>query len=270
MDSELRSFENNDAPMVKRDDVRSLSPEQAAALGAGEEHYRAYVGPPDRFDFMSATQFALMFQCGLRERHYVLDFGAGSLRAGRLLIPYLLPGRYHAIEPHSWLISDGVAAELGQDAIGLKQPRFSHNDDFDCGVFGRKFDFIIAQSIVTHCGPSLFQRLMNGFAISLEEAGLALFSYCNSPMPTEHLPSEEWIYPTCVTYTEAEVHEFVNAAGLVGRSIPWFHPGAKWFVAALSPEKLPSDREAALLNGAVLNDAQFAASRMRQDAIGRS
>ena len=56
------------------DVTRNLSPENVKNLPAGSDHYRAYVGPPDRFDFMSATQFSLLFANGLRERHCVLDF----------------------------------------------------------------------------------------------------------------------------------------------------------------------------------------------------
>jgi SAM-dependent methyltransferase len=211
---------------------------------------------------MSATQFSLMFQCGLREHHSVLDFGAGSLRAGRLLIPYLRPGCYFAIEPNEWLIDDGVLRELGQDAVDLKRPSFSSDDGFDCTVFGRKFDFIMAQSIVTHCGPNCFRRLIGSMALALEDDGLVMFSYCNSPTPVEDATLNDWAYPECVTYSEDQVHGFLLDAGLIGRPIPWFHPGANWFLAALSPERLPTDREALLLNGAVLHDRQFAQSRL--------
>jgi hypothetical protein len=75
-----------------RDPTRNLTPDEAASLPAGAAHYRAYVGPPDRFDFMSATQFSLLFALGLREVHRVLDFGCGSLRLGRLLIVSLRCG----------------------------------------------------------------------------------------------------------------------------------------------------------------------------------
>ena len=241
---------------------RSLPADQAIGLSPGSPHYRAYVGPPDRFDFMSATQFSLMFQCGLREHHSVLDFGAGSLRAGRLLIPYLQPNCYFAIEPNSWLIDDALDRELGRDAVDLKRPQFSDDDNFDCTVFGRKFDFIMMQSIVTHCGVGPFLKLMASAARALEESGLVLFSYCDSPTENCNVSSIWWVYPECVSYSEDQVHQFLDNAGLVGRSIPWFHPGAKWFLAALSRERLPSDGETQFLNGAVLHDPQFASSRI--------
>ena len=119
----------------------SRSPrEEIAALKPGDPHYMAYVGPPTQYDFMGATQFRLLCALGLRARHRLLDFGCGSLRAGRLFIPYLEPGRYHGIEPNRWLIDEAIQKELGEDLIRIKQPRFDHNDRFDSGVFGCRFD----------------------------------------------------------------------------------------------------------------------------------
>ncbi|MHC4422967.1 MAG: hypothetical protein ACYS1E_20600, partial [Planctomycetota bacterium] len=72
--------------------VRDLPRDEAQQLRAGAEHYMAYVGPPDRYDLMGASQFRLLCTLGLRAPHRLLDFGCGSLRAGRLFIPYLNPG----------------------------------------------------------------------------------------------------------------------------------------------------------------------------------
>lgn len=241
--------------------LRSADVEEAGNLPPGADHYRAYVGPPNRFDFMSASQFSLLFQCGLREHHKLLDFGAGSLRVGRLLIPYLRSGKYHAIEPNTWLVDDGVARELGYDALHLKKPEFSSDNSFDCSVFGKRFDFIIAQSILTHCEVDLFKKLVSSFSSSLEDEGLVLFSYLDSPIAVDHPAKGGWVYPGCVEYTGQEVQAMLGEAGLFGMAIPWFHPGANWFLAARSMSRLPTAEEAALLRGAVLFDPQFARSR---------
>ena len=54
--------------------------------------YREYVGTSERYDIGGAIQFNLLTTLGLREHHRLLDVGCGSLRAGRLFIPYLLKG----------------------------------------------------------------------------------------------------------------------------------------------------------------------------------
>jgi SAM-dependent methyltransferase len=229
------------------------------ALPAGSDHYRAYVGLPDRFDFMSASQFALLFQLGLREEHRVLDFGCGSLRLGRLLIPFLNRGGYYGVDPNAWLIDAGVAHELGWAAIDVKMPSFNHSSSFRADVFGCRFDFLMAQSIVTHTGPDLARTLLASVPRALNPSGLFLFSYVrDDSMKVE--PTNGWHYPECVGYPRAWFEEELGKAGLVSRPLPWFHPGATWHVAALSREALPPESQTHLLTGAVLRSAQFTAS----------
>ena len=125
--------------------MRHLSEDEAKALKPASEHYTAYVGPPDQYDFMGGTQFALLFLLGLREHHKVLDFGCGSLRAGRLLISYLKPGNYYGIEPNTWLIEDAFARQLG-GMERLKSPHFSDSDSFQADVFGETFDLLLPRA----------------------------------------------------------------------------------------------------------------------------
>ena len=69
-------------------------------LKTEDNDYRAYVGPLDRYDFMGASQFRLLTSLGLRAEHKLLDFGCGSLRSGKLLIPYFNAGNYYGQEPN--------------------------------------------------------------------------------------------------------------------------------------------------------------------------
>ena len=39
---------------------RELSPEQADQLQGGDDHYRAYVGPPERYGPLALSQMALL------------------------------------------------------------------------------------------------------------------------------------------------------------------------------------------------------------------
>ena len=232
--------------------VRGKTVAEAAKLPAGADHYRAYVGPPGRFDIMSASQFALLFQFGLRDWHSVLDFGCGSLRLGRLAIPFLQPQRYFGIDPNKWLIDEGIARELGESAIQLKQPKFDYNERFDCGVFGRKFDFIIAQSIVTHTGPDLADALFASAAANLEAEGLFFFSFIDPENNAGGRPATPgWHYPHCVAYPAEEMHDRLQRNGLVSRKLNWHHPGATWRVAATSLEALPSESACLALTGIV-------------------
>lgn len=247
-----------------RNPHRTLTGDAAMALRPGDAHYKAYVGPPRRFDFMGATQFALLFHMGLRDHHTVLDFGCGSLRLGRSLIPYLQAGGYFGIDPNKWLIEDGIENELGQDGIQLKRPRFAYNTDFDCSIFGEKFDYIIAQSIFTHCGPNHFETFLERAAQALKPDGIVLFTYNKTPDDNTELPPNGWHYPECVTYQDGTVQTLVERSPLVGKTIPWYHPASQWYAAALTENHLPADAHLSHLTGAVLRQEQFKASLSRE------
>jgi len=46
----------------------------------GGNHFRAYVGPPNYYDLIGATQFNLLTLFGMRETSTLLDIGCGSLQ----------------------------------------------------------------------------------------------------------------------------------------------------------------------------------------------
>ena len=236
------------------DDVRALTREAAKALAAGAHHYTAYVGPPEQYDFMGATQFRLLTTLGLREHHRVLDFGCGSLRAGRLLIPYLLEGRYYGLEPNQWLIDDAIDRELGRGIIDLKRPNFLHRSDYSATAFGISFDYILAQSIFSHAGRDVVSKCLAEFRSCLDKSGLILATFVQPHQlgTTEDFSGSGWVYPTCVTYKLETVMAMIESAGLVGRALPWFHPRQTWFAMALSPAELPAESDDAHLSGIVL------------------
>ena len=237
-------------------ETRALGPRSALQLTAGSDHYRAYVGPPERFDFMSASQFGLLFQLGLRDHHRVLDFGCGSLRLGRLLIPFLQTGCYHGIDPNRWLIEEGIDRELGRGAIDIKTPRFAYNDEFNCNIFGGTFDFIVAQSIVTHTGPDLLHRLLATAAETMHVDTTFVFSYvrANQPAPA---PGKGWHYPHCVGYDEKHLDSALDEAGLQGVGLPWLHPGAVWHLAMRKGARIPSREDLSVLNGKIVNGRAY-------------
>jgi SAM-dependent methyltransferase len=210
--------------------MRDLSEEEAKALRPASEHYTAFVGPPDQYDFMGGTQFALLFLLGLREHHKVLDFGCGSLRAGRLLIPYLKPGGYYGIEPNAWLIEDAVARQLG-GMERLKKPHFSDSDRFEADVFGERFDFILAQSIFSHSGPALTRKALLSFARSLAPEGLCVMTFIEGDEDTP----EGWFYTGLtsrgtVRYRPSLILSMAMDAGFVAVRLPWKHPRQTWWL----------------------------------------
>lgn len=141
--------------------LHKMTPEEAVArnLPACAATYRGMVG--GHYDVGAALQFGILtLMLGLRERHYLLDIGCGSLRSGRLFIPYLARGHYFCIEPEMWMVDEAFDKELGWDIEEVKDPSFSDNEDFLLTVFGLKFDFLLAASIFTHAGPEMIRTCL--------------------------------------------------------------------------------------------------------------
>ena len=220
-------------------------------LGAHPPH-RAFVGQPQRYDVAGASQFALLFLLGLREHHRLLDFGCGSLRLGRLAIPYLQPDRYFGVEPETGLVDAGFAHELGEDARTLKRPRFDSNREWRVDGFGQRFDFVMAQSVFTHTGEQPAARALAAFAGSLAPGGLIVSNWLLGPETAgPSVATTDWVYPDFVEFSPARVAALAVQAGLHVRACPWPHPSLHWFVMAREESALPSRaRMAALQVGA--------------------
>jgi SAM-dependent methyltransferase len=219
-------------------------------LRPGDPHPRAYVGPPQDYDLIGGIQFALMLATGLRETHRVVDVGCGSLRAGRLLIPYLRPGHYCGLDPNRWLIEEGIRREIGRDQVRIKRPRFDYADDFSLQAFETTFDYALAHSIFSHAYADLTGQGLREIARGLADAGLLLATYVEGEV-TE--PGGGWLYPACVRYTWKDMQGLIEDSGLIARRLDWMHPRQVWF-AAVKPA-----------NEARLRDI---ASRLRQPLAG--
>lgn len=200
--------------------------------------YREHVGPLRLYDTKAMQQIALAAMLRLREFHYFLDVGCGSLRFGRLLIPYLLPGRYHGIEPEQWAVEDGIKHELGNDIIEIKQPRFDHNPDFDLSIFDQEFDFIWAQSIFSHSSFSQMEKCFFEAKKALSKNGLFVF---NVHLGKSDYAGDDWVSPGTVAYTQETIFDLAKSAKLKLDRIEDFPlqlgDGKIWFVASYKPTR---------------------------------
>jgi hypothetical protein len=239
----------------------------------------AYVGPPAQYDFMGATQFRLLCTLGLRANHNLLDFGCGSLRAGRLFISYLDAKRYFGIEPNRWLIEEAVRNQVGEDLIRLKEPRFDHNSDFLTNVFSETFDFIVAQSIFSHTGRDLVHTTLRNFRASLKPDGLIVATFKEGETDFD---GDGWVYSGCehykfhtskarglgvTPYRASTIHQFAADVGLFGTRIPWYHPRQAWYLFSTNKKRLPSRSMLRHLTGVVLFDPEFVAGLRKGQRI---
>lgn len=212
---------------TSKDPTASPAPRHSA--GQCAPGHRAFIDVPELFDYLGAMQFNLLTALGLREHHFLLDIGCGSLRAGKLFIPYLLPGHYYGIEPNRRLLEDGIAHEMGHELVRLKRPVFSYSDDFDLGAFERQFDFILAQSIFTHASSHQIQVCLRAAESVMHRASIFVANFSEGESDYQ---GSQWVYPSFVQYTFGHLAQLAEEASLRCGTINWTRPpaGQTWII----------------------------------------
>ena len=199
-------------------------------LKPGDPHYRAYVGPPEAYDLIAAMTFNLLTTLGLRQHHSLLDVGCGSLRIGRLLIPYLNRGKYFGFEPNEWLVQEGIKRELGESLLQIKFPTFFFSDSPDAIAQAKtSFDFVLAQSVFSHCGLDLIKNWLAAISRSLAEDGTLVATFL---VGEEDSPKTGWMYPDCVNYRPATLEQAAEDLNLRFEILDWKHPRQTWALFA--------------------------------------
>lgn len=201
----------------------------------GDPHYRAFIGDPANYDLIAATTFNLLTTLGLRDHHRVLDVGCGSLRNGRLLIPYLACSGYVGIEPNEWLVREGMVKETGEDIIRLKEARFSYRTDCQELQADERFDVVLMQSILSHCGEDLVRHWLAEITPFLSEQGAIIATWVRGQ---ENSGEGGWLYPGLVRFTDERFKQLVEDAGLVLQPLAWPHPIQQWAMLTRSEERL--------------------------------
>lgn len=184
------------------------------------------IGAAEKYDLLGATQFNLLTACGLRQQHHMLDIGCGSLRGGRLFIPYLLSGHYFGIEPNETLIENGLENELGDGIIEVKHPTFNNTSGFELTVFGRKFDYILAQSIFSHASKPQIQKCFSQARLVMNKDCLFIASFYEGENDYEGTAWNE----RYASYRFETIAKFAQENGLKIQKIVWPHPNRQTWV----------------------------------------
>jgi SAM-dependent methyltransferase len=128
---------------------------------------------------LAEWQMEVLTQQGLRPEHRLLDLGCGALRLASLAIPYLNRGNYYGIDPNEPML------ELGRRIlrkIGVEVPdALLQSGDFEFARFGVKFDYAIAQSVITHFSPEQIGQCVRALAPVMERGGRLIFTYFITP-----------------------------------------------------------------------------------------
>ena len=248
---------------MSQNDLGSNAKSQGSApdQNAGDKPYRAYVGPPQEYDLVSAMVFNLLTSAGLREHHRLLDVGCGSLRAGRLLIPYLNEGCYFGVDPNKPLVEAGIANEVGMDLIRIKKPTFSFKDSMKDFNDPLNLDYAVAQSIFSHCGIDLIESWLEQISFHLKPTG-ALFATFVPGL--ENHAGSGWVYPSCVYYTPIKLAEIASKFGLYFMLLDWAHTRQAWGLFA------KKDYDQSYIGACSVSWNRFVATTLRKNAQSKN
>jgi SAM-dependent methyltransferase len=212
-------------------------------LDSGDDHYRAYVGVPHEYSLWGASCFNLLTSLGLREHHFALDIGCGSLRVGGILIAFMLPGHYGAVEPNKALFDESVEQELGRELLVRKQATVAHNASFDFPRLREPYDFAFAHSILSHASLNQIGLCLEKLHDALSDDGIFAATYCPVPWLSripEHT-GEDWIYPGLTYYRTSTIKRLAREKGFYYYPVEWntFLRQQIWAIFTKSPRRIP-------------------------------
>ena len=117
-----------------------------------------------QWEKIGRLQFDFTADQGLQPEHKMLDFGCGSLRGGLRFIDYLKPGGYTGVDISQEVLAAGREF-LDEAGLTEKEPHLQvveglHLDELN----EQKFDYILAQSVLTHMPPDDIQALFSNIS----------------------------------------------------------------------------------------------------------
>lgn len=116
-----------------------------AALALGR--HRDIVG--GRWEETGLIQMQVLLNAGLEPQHHFLDIGAGSLRLGCRLVPYLQPDHYWATDLSGALLRRGYEVELA-DKARLSPDHLIEDADFGFAGLPATISHAMAFAVFTH------------------------------------------------------------------------------------------------------------------------
>lgn len=182
-----------------------LSPKSYRAYYAKLMDLRAQLDPKAAvgglWDEIGELIFSFLRANGLETHSRVLDVGCGSLRIGRYLVSFLEPGHYTGIDLSTGILGAGSAV-LDEEGLSDRKVRLLANQDLRFLEFqAQEFDFILAQSVLTHMPADDINECMSHIGRVMAPEGRFLATVFLGDKP-EYVPEYEVFRYPLVYFTE--------------------------------------------------------------------
>lgn len=159
---------------------------------------------------LASWQIEILKKTGLKPEHKLLDIGCGPLRFGSEAIQYLNEDSYFGIDPFKPYIRVGsrITKLLGID----KNYSVIESVNFEFDKFGAKFDFSVAQSVLTHLSRSQIKLCLANLKKVMRKGGTFLFTFIISkgnkgrlyggtlPMNMGKIPSQSYLHELAISF----------------------------------------------------------------------
>jgi hypothetical protein len=191
-----------------------------------KKDYKGFVGNPKKYDLIGSIIFRLLQKCGLKKQHFLLDVGAGSLRVGKDLIPWLWKKRYYGVEPQRWLFELGLT-QLEGKTIKEKDPCLLPSDKFDFEKFEKKFDFVLIANLFYFLPKSQIELCLNELRKVIKKDTKILLNFIPGEKDYNKNKTQ---YPQIVKYTKKYIEGLLTDFDI--EYIPIKYPGPQVFILA--------------------------------------
>lgn len=195
------------------------------AEALAKDRHRDIVG--GRWEETGLIQMQVLLAAGLEPHHQFLDIGAGSLRLGCRLVPYLAPNHYWATDLSGALMRRGYDLELA-DQSRLSPDHLIEDADFAFPGLPRTITHAMAFAVFTHLPLAHLAR------------GLTQVRAC--------FPALEWLMFTVFTAPDegfAKPHRQPDGVVTHPDRAPWHHRLGDVLATAraarFAPEPLPTE-----------------------------
>jgi len=171
---------------------------QVDLIDAAVEHNLVPENYFTAWDPLCDWQMQTLKQLGMHPQNYLLDIGCGAMRLGLAAVDYLESGRYFGIDRYETYIP--LAHDLAKREKIQKDYRIECDSDLGFSRFGVRFDFAMAQSVLTHLSSKQIELSFKNLQPVMNKDGKFVFTYILGDYATlgflyagTHLMQRGWI-----------------------------------------------------------------------------